>query len=44
MLITDATLPDGRTRDVRIEGETIAEIGEGLRTTPDERTVDATGK
>jgi len=44
MLITDATLPDGRTRDVRVDGETIAEIGETLSTTPDERTVDGSGK
>jgi dihydroorotase len=44
MLITDATLPDGRTRDVRIEGETIAEIDEHLTTTPDERTIDGSGK
>ncbi|MCU4718202.1 dihydroorotase [Halapricum hydrolyticum] len=44
MLITDATLPDGRTRDVRIEGETIAEIGELLSTTAEERSIDASGK
>ena len=44
MLITDATLPDGRTRDVRVDSETIAEIGETLSTTPDERTVDGSGK
>jgi len=44
MLITDATLPDGRTRDVRVDGETIAEIGETLSTTPDERTIEGAGK
>ena len=40
MLIGNATLPDGRERDVRIEGETIAAVGEDLGV-PD---VDATGK
>jgi dihydroorotase len=30
MLVRNATLPDGRVRDVRIDGETIAEIDEGL--------------
>ncbi|MFW6018936.1 MAG: dihydroorotase [Halapricum sp.] len=44
MLITGATLPDGRTRDIRIEGETIAEVGELLSTTADERSIDASGK
>jgi dihydroorotase len=44
MLITDATLPDGRTRDVRIEDGTIAAVEDHLTTTADERTVDATGK
>jgi len=44
MLITDATLPDGRTRDIRVDGETIAEIDETLSTTPDERTIDGSGK
>jgi dihydroorotase len=44
MLITDATLPDGRTRDVRIDGETIGEVADTLSTTPDERTIDGSGK
>ncbi|QSG15515.1 dihydroorotase [Halapricum desulfuricans] len=44
MLITGATLPDGRTRDVRIEDETVAEIGEMLSTTAEERSIDASGK
>ena len=30
MLIRNATLADGRVRDVRVDGETIAEIDEGL--------------
>ncbi|MFQ3320087.1 MAG: dihydroorotase [Natronomonas sp.] len=30
MLIRNATLADGRVRDIRIDGERIAEIGEGL--------------
>jgi dihydroorotase len=30
MLLRNATLADGRIRDVRIEGETIAELGDGL--------------
>ena len=30
MLVRNATLPDGRVRDVRIDGEIIAEIDEGL--------------
>ncbi|NHN48332.1 dihydroorotase [Halostella sp. JP-L12] len=40
MLIGDATLPDGRERDVRIEDGTIAAVGDDLGD-PD---VDATGK
>jgi dihydroorotase len=35
MLVRNATLPDGRRRDVRIDGETIAEVGEGLETDGD---------
>ncbi|MEF8883430.1 MAG: amidohydrolase family protein, partial [Halapricum sp.] len=44
MLITDATLPDGRTRDVRVEDETVTEIREALPTTEDERSINASGK
>jgi dihydroorotase len=42
MLLHDATLADGRVRDVRIEGESIAEIGTGLA--PDGDSIDAGGK
>ena len=35
MLVRNATLPDGRVRDVRIDDETIAEVGEGLETDGD---------
>ena len=30
MLIRNATLADGRQRDVRVRGETIAQVGRGL--------------
>jgi len=40
MLIGNATLPDGRVRDVRIEDGTVAAVGEDLG----EPDVDATGK
>ncbi|AGN00491.1 dihydroorotase [Salinarchaeum sp. Harcht-Bsk1] len=50
MLIADATLPDGRTCDVRIEGERIAAVAEsaesgdgGLDAAEDETVVDAAG-
>ncbi|MBV0924394.1 dihydroorotase [Halomicroarcula limicola] len=43
MLIRNATLADGRQRDVRVRGETIAEVGRDL-SPDDERTVEATGK
>ena len=43
MLIRDATLADGRRRDVRIEGERIAAVGRSLTST-DEKTIDAVGK
>ncbi|PSP82523.1 dihydroorotase [Halobacteriales archaeon QS_6_64_34] len=43
MLIRSATLADGRQRDVRVRGETIAEVGRGL-SDDDERTVDVSGK
>ncbi|WP_136687663.1 dihydroorotase [Halorhabdus amylolytica] len=42
MLIRNATLPDGRHRDVRIDGERITGVGEGL--SGDGREIDATGK
>ena len=44
MLIRDATLADGRRRDVRIEGERIAAVERGLSTTTDETVTDADGK
>jgi len=40
VLIRSATLADGRIRDVRVEGERIAAVGEGLDTRTDERVVD----
>jgi len=45
MLIRNATLPDGRERDVLIEGERIAAVGEDLPMpeAADERFVDASG-
>ena len=42
MIVRNATLPDGRVRDVRIDGETIAEVGEGLETDGD--VLEADGK
>ena len=44
MLFRNATLADGRQRDVRVRGEAIDAVGEGLDATEDERVVDATGK
>jgi len=44
MLITGATLADGRVRDVRIDGDTIAAVASSLESTPGERVVDAHGK
>jgi dihydroorotase len=46
MLIRNATLPDGRVRDVRIEDDRIAEIGEDLPMpeAADARFIDAEGK
>ena len=43
MLIRNAILPDGRVRDVRIEGETIAAVEETLHPDGREGTIDATG-
>ncbi|QIO21599.1 dihydroorotase [Haloarcula sp. JP-L23] len=43
MLIRNATLADGRQRDVRVRGETIAEVGRDLEP-DDEGTIEATGK
>ena len=42
MLFRDATLADGRVRDVRIDGESIVEVGTGLD--GDGETIDADGK
>ncbi|MCY4731370.1 dihydroorotase [Natronomonas gomsonensis] len=42
MLIRNATLADGRVRDVLVDGETIAAVGEGLDADGD--VVDADGK
>lgn len=42
MLFSNATLADGRVRDVRVDGETIAEVGTGLEA--DGEVVDAEGK
>ncbi|PSP26015.1 dihydroorotase [Halobacteriales archaeon QH_10_67_22] len=44
MLVRNATLADGRQRDVRVRGETIAALGVGLEPQNGERVVDATGK
>ncbi|MFC7058655.1 dihydroorotase [Halovenus salina] len=43
MLIRNATLAEGDTRDVRVSGERIAAVGDGLDA-DDERVLDATGK
>jgi dihydroorotase len=43
MLVRNATLPDGRTRDVRVDGESIAAVGSGLDLDGDERLLDADG-
>ncbi|WP_323192076.1 dihydroorotase [Halostella sp. PRR32] len=40
MLIGNATLPDGRRRDVRVEDETVVKVGENLG----DADIDATGK
>jgi dihydroorotase len=44
MLFRNATLADGRRRDVRVRGEHIAAVGEELACDDGERVVDATGK
>src|SRR5699024_7314510 len=44
MLIQNATLADGRRRDVRVEGECIAAVERRLSPRDDERTVAADGK
>jgi dihydroorotase len=44
ILIADATLADGRVRDVRVEGETIAAVEPALDPADDERVVDADGR
>jgi dihydroorotase len=43
ILFSDATLPDGRTRDVRVDGERVAAVGD-LDPASGERVVDAAGK
>ena len=43
MLITGATLADGRVRDVRVEGERIAAVDADLDPVGDDRVVDADG-
>ncbi|AZQ15099.1 dihydroorotase [Halorubrum sp. PV6] len=44
MLITGAELADGRVRDVRVRGETIDAVGQGLDAAAGERIVDARGR
>jgi len=44
MLISNATLADGRTVDVRIDGEQITAVDTELTPTDGERELDATGK
>ena len=44
MLIANATLADGRVRDVRIEGERITAVEPGLTAGDDETVLPATGK
>jgi len=44
MLFRNATLADGRRRDVRVTGERIESVAEGLDPREGERVVDATGK
>jgi dihydroorotase len=44
MLIRNATLADGRRRDIRVEGERIAAVGRRLPGTADETEIDAAGK
>jgi len=44
MLVHNATLADGRQRDVRVRGETVAAVGAGLDPREGERALDATDK
>lgn len=44
MLVTNARLADGRHRDLRVDGERIAEIESTLDEHPDETIIDADGK
>jgi dihydroorotase len=44
MLITAATLADGRVRDVRVDGETIDAVAEDLAPAAGERVIDAVGR
>jgi dihydroorotase len=43
MLVRNATLADGRVRDVRIDGETIHAVAPGLTPESDEEVIDADG-
>lgn len=43
MLIRDATFPDGRVQDVRIDGERIESVDSDLSPGPDDAVVDASG-
>ncbi|WP_425499584.1 dihydroorotase [Halogeometricum luteum] len=44
LLVTDATLADGRVRDVRVEGERIAAVEESLDPREGDRVLNASGK
>ena len=44
MLVRNATLADGRHRDVRVAGERIDTVADGIEARDSERVVDATGK
>jgi dihydroorotase len=44
MLIRNATLADGRSRDVRVRGERVDAVARDLDRVSEERVVDATGK
>lgn len=44
MILRNARLADGRTRDVSVRGETIASVGKSIPADDGERVVDASGK